>query len=110
VSDGILLTSNGSDPFISPLGSFTVRINFSQPVSAISFSSEGGGGGSGATPEEIASAVRTELNTELTRIMQLPRLTDIFNNPLASYNISGSFGKVVKDSQKYAKQAAILSA
>jgi hypothetical protein len=45
VSDGILLVDGGGDPFINPTGAFTVRINYQQPVQAISFSSGGGSGG-----------------------------------------------------------------
>jgi hypothetical protein len=50
VTDGILLVSGGGDPFIDTTGDFVVRINYQQPVQAISFSSEGGGG---ATPAEV---------------------------------------------------------
>lgn len=52
ITDGILLVSGGGDPFVNTTGSFIVRINFQQPVQAISFDS-GGGGGGGATPAEI---------------------------------------------------------
>lgn len=53
VVDGILLVSGGGDPFVNTLGTFTVRINYQQPVQAISFSSGGGGGGGGDTKEAI---------------------------------------------------------
>jgi len=43
VGDGILLVAGGGDPFLSTLGAFTVRINYQQPVQAISFGSGGGG-------------------------------------------------------------------
>lgn len=45
VSGGVLLVSGGGDPFINPIGTFTVRINYQQPVQAIGFSTGGGGGG-----------------------------------------------------------------
>lgn len=35
VSGGILLVAGGGDPFLNPTGSFTVRINYQQPVQAI---------------------------------------------------------------------------
>lgn len=57
VSDGVLLVEGGGDPFVNTTGSFVVRINFQQPVQAISFSSGGGSGGSGPTASEIADAV-----------------------------------------------------
>lgn len=44
VTDGILLVDGGGDPFVNPTGAFTVRINYQQPVQAISFDSGGGGG------------------------------------------------------------------
>jgi len=37
VTNGILLTADGSDPFVNPAGAFTVRINYQQPVQAIGF-------------------------------------------------------------------------
>lgn len=46
VYDGILLVQGGGDPFNNTNGSFVVRINYQQPVQAISFDTgEGGGGG-----------------------------------------------------------------
>jgi hypothetical protein len=44
VTNGILLTSDSSDPFVNPTGTFTVRINYQQPVQAIAFATGGGGG------------------------------------------------------------------
>jgi hypothetical protein len=44
VTDGILLVDGGGDPFNSTTGDYVVRINYQQPVQAISFSSEGGAG------------------------------------------------------------------
>ena len=43
INDGILLVNGGGDPFINTIGAYTVRINYQQPVQAISFSSGGGG-------------------------------------------------------------------
>lgn len=42
INDGILLVNGGGDPFINTIGAYTVRINYQQPVQAISFSSGGG--------------------------------------------------------------------
>lgn len=53
VFDGVLLVMGGGDPFADVAG-YTVRINYSQPVQAITVST---GGGGGATAEEVASAV-----------------------------------------------------
>lgn len=52
VTDGILLVNGGGDPFSNTAGSFIVRINYQQPVQAISFTS-GGGGGGGATAADV---------------------------------------------------------
>ena len=53
VGDGILLVSGGGDPFVNTTGSYIVRINYQQPVQAISFDS----GGGGSSPAAIADAV-----------------------------------------------------
>lgn len=44
VGDGILLVDGGGDPFINTTGAFVVRINYQQPVQAISYTTGGGGG------------------------------------------------------------------
>lgn len=41
INDGILLVNGGGDPFLKTDGAYTVRINYQQPVQAISFSSGG---------------------------------------------------------------------
>lgn len=45
VSDGVLIVFGGGDPFINTIGNFIVRINYQQPVQAISYTSSGGDGG-----------------------------------------------------------------
>lgn len=55
VSGGVLLVDGGGDPFVNPDGSFAIRINYSQPVQAITVAT---GGGSGApTASQNAEAV-----------------------------------------------------
>lgn len=54
VNDGILLVAGGGDPFVNTVGTFVVRINYQQPVQAISFAT---GGGAGPTANDIALAV-----------------------------------------------------
>lgn len=39
ITDGILLVNGGGDPFNNTTGSYTVRVNYQQPVQAISFTS-----------------------------------------------------------------------
>lgn len=54
VSQGVLLVDGGGDPFVNTTGNFVVRINYSQPVQAITIST----GGSNATA--IAEAILTD--------------------------------------------------
>lgn len=59
VSDGILLVNGGGDPFNNTTGAYTVRINYQQPVQAITVSTGGG---------SSASAIVTALKPDLTII------------------------------------------
>lgn len=54
VTDGIILVQGGGDPFNNTDGSYTVRINYQQPVQAINFDS-----GSGLTQGEHDQLMRT---------------------------------------------------
>jgi hypothetical protein len=74
VVNGILIVSGGGDPFVDTLGDFVVRINYQQPVQAISFSAEGG---AGVDPALVAAAVLDAM--------------------LSAHVISGSLGQVVSD-------------
>jgi hypothetical protein len=89
VSDGILLVNGGGDPFNNTTGAYTVRINYSQPVQAITVST---GGGTNLTLSEIeASAILAKeatnqsIKTDLTTInngikkasMLIPHTTNI---------------------------------
>lgn len=57
ISDGILLVDGGGDPFNNTTGAYTVRINYQQPVQAITVST---GGGSGITPADIYNHFTTD--------------------------------------------------
>lgn len=64
VSGGILLVLGGGDPFVNTNGSYVVRINYQQPVQAITVSIDGGGTASGITEQDksdIAQKVLQEL-------------------------------------------------
>jgi hypothetical protein len=64
VEDGILIGPGGGDPFINTTGSFQVRVNYSQPVQAITVST-GGGGSSGASVDDIwQRTIESGLNAE----------------------------------------------
>jgi hypothetical protein len=56
VTDGILLVAGGGDPFVNTEGYYVVRINYQQPVQAISFES---GGSGGLTTEQNAQLMET---------------------------------------------------
>jgi hypothetical protein len=43
VTNAILLTDDGSDPFTNTTGSYMVRVNYQQPVQAIGVATGGGG-------------------------------------------------------------------
>lgn len=58
VFDGVLLVDGGGDPFVNTLGSFVVRVNYQQPVQAITVAT---GGGGGPTAAEIAAEVLATL-------------------------------------------------
>lgn len=45
VTGGVLLVDGGGDPFVNTTGSYVVRINYQQPVQAITVATGGGGGG-----------------------------------------------------------------
>ena len=71
INDGILLVNGGGDPFLNTNGAYTVRINYQQPVQAISFSSTGGSS-STLTKEEI----REEIDNNSTKLAELQTKTD----------------------------------
>lgn len=63
VVSGILLSADGTDPFIDTIGAYTVRINFQQPVQAIAVSTSGGGGASAADVWAYASRTLTAIGS-----------------------------------------------
>jgi hypothetical protein len=71
VNDGILLVSGGGDPFLGTTGDYVVRINYQQPVQAITVNTAGGGGSS-YTLEQIADAVWSSANRSLSQKVATP--------------------------------------
>jgi hypothetical protein len=59
VTHGILLTDDGSDPFVNTVGAFMVRVNYQQPVQALTVST---GGGGGLTAQQVRDAMALELS------------------------------------------------
>lgn len=80
INDGVLLVDGGGDPFVNTSGSFVVRINYSQPVQAITVAN---GGGGGASAEDVATAV--------------------WDRDLSTHTTSGSAGKSISDILKKVK-------
>lgn len=62
IIDGVLLVNGGGDPFNNTTGSYVVRINYQQPVQAISFATGGSGG------------LTTEQATQLTELHKVAGL------------------------------------
>jgi hypothetical protein len=89
VNDGILLVSGGGDPFNDTTGSYVVRINYQQPVQAITVST-GGGGGSSPSAATIADAVWDEQKT--------------------GHSTTNSYGKIIQDLETLIKQVKSLTA
>jgi hypothetical protein len=78
VSDGVLLVEGGGDPFLNTLSAYTVRINYQQPVQAITVAT-GGGGGGGLTQQQVRDAMTLptgnppqdgSIDAEITKIQQ----------------------------------------
>jgi len=59
VTNGILLTDDSSDPFVNTAGAFMVRVNYQQPVQALTVST---GGGGGLTAQQVRDAMALELS------------------------------------------------
>jgi hypothetical protein len=55
VVGGVLLVEGGGDPFINPIGSFSVRINYQNPVQAITVAT--GGAAAGLTPTQATQLI-----------------------------------------------------
>lgn len=82
VNEGVLLVEGGGDPFLNTDGNFVVRINYQQPVQAISFSA-----GGGATADDIWNALKSDHVT------------------------AGTFGKLLQDMESVQRQLkAMISA
>jgi hypothetical protein len=82
VSSGILLVDGGGDPFLNTIGNYVVRVNYSQPVQAITVAT-GGGGPPAPTVAEIVAGVRIELAVELAKIGELALLEGlVIGSPL----------------------------
>lgn len=73
ITGGVLLVDGGGDPFINTNGNFIIRINYSQPVQAITVTNTVGGVG---TVNEVRDAV--------------------WGADMSSYNTANTFGYYIK--------------
>lgn len=105
VTNGILLVSGGGDPFVDTLGAYTVRINYQQPVQAITVSS--GSGVTSSDVTDIANAVQTELNDDFAAIPTAAENADaVWDEELSGHTTAGSAGKTLTDAADDADTAA----
>lgn len=89
INDGILLVNGGGDPFLNTNGAYTVRINYQQPVQAISFST--GESGSTLTKEQI----REEIDNNSVKLGELHQLNGLdILNPVVITEISTTTGSI----------------
>jgi hypothetical protein len=119
VTTGVLLVQGGGDPFLNTVGNFIVRINYSQPVQAITVST--GGSAGGATAIEVRQEIDnnstkltdtiSKLDTVIAYVDQLEsRLTqvradkidnldiktsDVWNVDMATHTTAGTFGAFI---------------
>ena len=82
VTNGTLVTADGSDPFLQTLGTYNVLIQYSQPVKAETVST---GGGGGATPAQIWSYDDRQLTSfsfiSSSTVDEDSIVTKVWNNP-----------------------------
>lgn len=92
VTGGILLVDGGGDPFLNTLGNFIVRVNYSQPVQAITVAT--GGGGSGAWSDISEDGETYGQSIRLMRSILLG-LTDIVGSQVTFKSKDGLTDRVV---------------
>jgi hypothetical protein len=74
VTGGIILVDGGGDPFVDTAGAYTVRINYQQPVQAITVST---GGTVAPSAAEIRAAVGLATNDLDTQLGDIPTVSEI---------------------------------
>lgn len=75
VTGAVLLVDGGGDPFVNTLGAYTVRINYQQPVQAITVTS-----GAGVTAQDktdiitgvITQAQATPIHADIRKVNNVP--------------------------------------
>lgn len=98
VTNGILETSDSTDPFIDPAGSYKIRINRQSPGIAIGYAT-----GSGVTAQDktdiaaatLAAAQVTPISADVTQSLD-DMSNAVWNRQLASNSATGTFGGFVQ--------------
>lgn len=90
VTSGIVLVDGGGDPFLDTVGAYTVRINYQQPVQAITVST---GGGGGATAAQVWSYATRELSTTGNEAVS----DAVWDEATADHLTAGTTGKKLND-------------
>jgi hypothetical protein len=112
VFNGVLLTVEGTDPFISTLGNYNVMIQYSQPIRTETVATSGGGGG-GATPEQIAQAVwddptaATVISTAVPTVGQIAQA--VWDEDYAAHSIAGTYGLLAQQMATDANNAHLVA-
>jgi hypothetical protein len=94
VSDGVLLVSGGGDPFVDTDGAYNVRVNYSQPVQAVTVSTSGGN----VTLSQIESSLVLSKEATLNaKFAQMQSILNSINIPTSSQNADAVWGKPISD-------------
>ena len=112
VFNGVLLSIDGTDPFVQTLGSFNVMVQYSQPIRTETVATSGGGGG-GATPAQIAEAVWTDPAAATTISANVPSagaVADaVWDEAFAAHSIAGTYGLLAQQIATDANQAHLVA-
>lgn len=115
VVDGILLVNGGGDPFNDTNGAYTVRINYQQPVQAISFNT-GGGSLVAPTVEQIRQEIddnSVKLNNVDTKVNEIHKVHGLDDdNPLLvtqTSRIAGSINQTINTTGTNENQQTVVT-
>jgi hypothetical protein len=102
VTGGVILVAGGGDPFVDTVGNFVVRINYSQPVQAVTITTNTGGGI--GTVAQVADAVWSANNlgaygvgTAGQKLDSVGAAANPWNTDLSTYTTANTAGKILKD-------------
>jgi hypothetical protein len=112
VFNGVLLTVEGTDPFVQTLGNYNVMVQYSQPIRTETVSTSGGGSG-GATPQQIAEAVWDDPAAAAVITAAVPTVGQIadavWDEAYAAHNIAGTYGLLAQQIATDASQAHLIA-